>query len=136
MQDKSTTFRVVDAAILPVKPISPNRLKIMLAGIFGGVMGSLGLLLLLEQLDGSVKDLDFVKGLGAPVLAVIPLMEDQEQLARQRRRSCYFMVAAGGYLLVMLCLPVLELLGIPYMDRLLDGAEPQQTSQNVRQLSP
>ena len=94
VQDKSTTFRVVDPAIIPVKPSSPNRLKIMLMGIFGGIAASFGLLLLLDQIDGSVKDVEFVKGLGAPVLAIIPRMQHPALVIRQRRRAVGFFSAA------------------------------------------
>jgi polysaccharide biosynthesis transport protein len=120
VQDKSTTFRIVDPALLPVKPSSPNRLLIMLMGMAGGVGGSFGLLLLLDQLDGSVKDVDFVKALGTPVLAVIPRMEDPVIYARQRRRTRKVFVAAAAYLLFLLCFPAMELLGVGYMDKLLD----------------
>jgi polysaccharide biosynthesis transport protein len=121
VQDKSTTFRVVDPAILPVKPSSPDRLKLMLLGMVGGLAGSFGLLFLLDQLDNSVKDAEFVKGFGAPVLAIIPRMQDPVQEVRQRKRSLRLFAAASLYLLVMLCFPVMELLKVPYMDRVLDN---------------
>lgn len=120
VQDKSTTFRVVDPAVLPLKPSSPNRLKIMLMGIIGGIAGSFSILLLLEQVDDSVKDVEFVKGLGAPVLAVIPRMVDPALVARQRMRSLCFFGVCGIYLLLMLWFPLAELLDLPYMDRVLD----------------
>lgn len=120
VQEKSTTFRVVDPAILPVKPTSPNRLKIMLLGIVGGIASSFGLLLLLDQLDGSVKDVEFVKGLGAPLLAIIPKMQHPVLVIRERRKSFSFFLVAGLYFLVILCFPAMEMLNLPYMDRLLD----------------
>lgn len=120
VQDKTTTFRVVDPALLPVKPSSPNRLKIMLMGMVAGLAASFGLLFLMDQLDRSVKDVEFVKGLGAPVLAIIPRMQDPLLEARQRRRSIKIFCGAGAYFLVLLCFPVMELMGLPYMDSLLD----------------
>jgi len=134
VQDKSTTFRIVDPAILPVKPSSPDRLKIMLLGMFGGLAGSFGLLFLLDQLDNSVKDAEFVKGLGAPVLAIIPRMQDPVLEARQRKHSLRLFAAATLYLLVMLCFPAMELLKVPYMDRLLDNIHSVDVTQGVKGL--
>ncbi|GFO66568.1 chain-length determining protein [Geomonas limicola] len=121
VQDKSTTFRVVDPAVLPLKPSSPNRLRIMFIGLVGGLVGSFGLLVLLDQLDSTAKDVDFVKGLGHPVLAIIPRLQDQEMLARQRRRSLRIFVAAGCYLLLLLVFPAMEIFDLRVMDRLLDS---------------
>jgi polysaccharide biosynthesis transport protein len=136
VQDKSTTFRVVDPAILPLKPISPNRPKIMFSGVAAGLAGSFWILLLLDQLDGSVKDVKSVKGLGLPVLAVIPRMQDPLVQARQRKRSARMFAAAACYLLVMLCFAVMELLGLPYLDRLLDGIHsPVAVAQEAKGLS-
>ena len=134
VQDKSTTFRVVDPAILPVKPSSPNRLRIMLLGMAGGLAGGFGLLLLLDQLDGSVKDLSFVKGLGAPILAIIPRMQDPVLEARLQKRSRWFLSAAALYLLVMLCFPAMELLGLTYMDRVLDNVHSVDVTQGIKGL--
>lgn len=134
VQDKSTTFRVVDPAVLPLKPSSPNRLNIMLMGLVAGVAGAFGLLVLLDQMDTSVKDVSFAKSLGVPVLAMVPRMQDQAVLARQRRRSLKILMAAGVYLALLLCFPLMELLELRYMDRLLDRIQPPDLSQGIRQL--
>jgi polysaccharide biosynthesis transport protein len=120
VQDKSTTFRVVDPAVLPVKPASPDRLKIMLLGIFGSLAASFGILTLLEQMDPSVKEVGSVKGLGVPLLAIVPKMEHPADTARQRRRFFRIAAAATLYFLLMLCFPAMELMQLPYMDKILD----------------
>lgn len=120
VQDKSTTFRVVDPALLPVKPSSPNRLKLMLLGIVGGLAGSFGLLFLLDMLDTSVKDVNFVKGFGMPVLAVIPHLKDPELEAGQQKRARRIFAVSALYFMIMLCFPAMEVLGLTYMDQLLD----------------
>lgn len=134
VQDKSTTFRVVDPALLPVKPASPNRLKIMLMGMVGGLGLSFGLLLLFDQLDSSVKDVEFVKTLGAPILAIIPRMQDPVLEARKRRRSYQLLGVAAVYFMVMLCFPAMELLGVPYMDQLLDRIHSVEFTQAAKGL--
>ncbi|UFS69103.1 Wzz/FepE/Etk N-terminal domain-containing protein [Geomonas sp. RF6] len=120
VQDKSTTFRVVDPAVLPVKPSSPDRLKIMLLGMIGGLAGSFGILFLLDQLDTSAKDVEFVKELGLPVLAVIPRMTDPVQVAARKKRSRRIFCLAGVYFMLMLVFPAMEVLNLTYMDRALD----------------
>ena len=119
VQDKSTTFRIVDPAVQPDKPASPNRLKIMLMGIIGGIAAGFGILMLLDQMDSSVRDVDFVKGLGLPLLAVVPRIHDQQQVDLQRRRTVRLFFAAGMYMLFLLCFPLMEVLGLTYVDSLL-----------------
>ena len=132
VQDKSTTFRIVDPAIMPMKPTSPNRLKIMLMGIIGGIVGSFGVLLLLDQKDNSVKGVDSAKGFGLPVLAVIPHIQDPKELELQRKRNVRLYAAAGIYFLFILCFPLMELLGLTYMDKLLDNVSPVDVVQSVK----
>lgn len=119
VQDKSTTFRIVDPAVQPAKPASPNRLNIMLMGIIGGLAGSFGILMLLDQMNSSVRDVDFIKGLGLPLLAVVPRIHDQQQVDLHRRRTVRLFSAAGVYMLFLLCFPLMEVLGMTYVDRLL-----------------
>lgn len=120
VQDKSTTFRIVDPAVIPQKPVSPNRLRIMLMGMAAGIAGSFGVLLLLDNMDRSVKDIEFVKSLGVPVLAVIPRIHDSQVILAQQKRTKRLFVMAGIYFLFILCFPVMEVLELSYMDKLLD----------------
>jgi polysaccharide chain length determinant protein (PEP-CTERM system associated) len=134
VQDKSTTFRVVDPAILPSKPSSPDRLKIMLFGMLAGLAGSFGILFILDQLDSSIKETATLHALGLPVLAVIPRLEDQALAARQRRRSLRIFSAATLYFMLLLCFPAMELMGLRYMDRILDKMSPAEVAHNVKGL--
>ena len=88
----------------------------MLMGIVGGIAASFGVLLLLEQMDNTVKDVDFVKGLGLPVLAVISRIHNQQEEDLQQRRTRRFFSLAGVYLLFLLCFPLMEVMGLTYVD--------------------
>ncbi len=134
VQDKSTTFRVVDPALLPVKPSSPDRLKLMLLGIVGGVAGSFALIFLLDHLNNTVKEVDFVKGLGVPVLAVVPRLHDPAVEAKRRKRSRLILGCALVYFLVLMVFPGLELLGLPYMDKVLDMLSGPETRLQLKGL--
>lgn len=131
VQDKSMTFRVVDPAIIPVKPVSPNRLLIMLGGIVAGLAGAFGVLYLIDTTDHSLKNSQELKSFGLPVLAVIPRLVDPQKLAQQRRRERKLYLLAGVYLLFLLCFPMMELLQLPYMDRVLDRIYPGQIVQGM-----
>jgi polysaccharide chain length determinant protein (PEP-CTERM system associated) len=132
VQDKSTTFRIVDPAIMPQRPVSPNRLMIMLLGMVGGVAGSFGILYLIDQMDDTVRDVDFIKGLGVPLLAVISRIRIQREIDLQRRRTRRVCTYAGLYFLFLLCFPLSELMGLTFMDSLVDYLKPANIVQNVK----
>jgi polysaccharide biosynthesis transport protein len=89
-------------------------------GIIGGIAASFGVLLLLDNMDQSVKDVSFVKSFGVPVLAVIPNIPDPQLFEAQRKRTKRLFIVAGAYFLLLLCFPMMELTGFTYMDKLLD----------------
>jgi len=105
VQDKSTVFRVVDPAVLPFKPVSPNRVKIILLGILAGIAGGLGLVLVKDQLDHSVKNLDMVKQLGLPILAVIPrILDPLQEISQSKRDRRLYFVSAAYFSLILVVL--------------------------------
>jgi polysaccharide chain length determinant protein (PEP-CTERM system associated) len=68
-------FKVLDAARVPQRPFSPNRVQINAVGSFGGLMIGLLLAALLEYRDSTVKSEEDVRmALALPVLAAIPLL--------------------------------------------------------------
>ncbi len=119
VQDKSTVFRVVDPAVLPIKPVSPNRKKLILLGILAGIGGGIGLIILKDQMDDTVKNVDMAKQFGLPVLAVIPRIEDPQQLELQARKDVKIYAGAGLYFSVILALLVLEALEINLISKVI-----------------
>ena len=109
VQDKCATFRIVDPAILPTKPVSPNRVKIILLGIFAGFAGAFGLLLLVDNMDTSVKTVNTLKTLGLPVLATIPKIRVEDELIKQRRKDIRLFVFTALFMLCVLGVLALEL---------------------------
>ncbi len=88
-------FRVVDPARLPIRPFSPDRLRINLMGSFAGLALGIALIGLLEYRDTSLRtDDDVVMSLALPVLAVIPIMISAAEKRRIRRRR-FVMVGAS-----------------------------------------
>lgn len=120
VQDKSSTFRIVDPAVMPIKPVSPNRVRIILMGILGGIAAGVGLLMLMDFLDGSVKSVDALRGFGLPVLAVIPRIQEPLVLLSQRRRDLKLYGIAALYFCVILGFLAMEALDLPYVDKVIE----------------
>jgi polysaccharide chain length determinant protein (PEP-CTERM system associated) len=119
VQDKTSNYRIVDPAVMPIKPVSPNRLRIMAMGIVGGIAGAFGLLLLMDFLDKSVKTVDTLKGIGYPVLVTIPSVPDEAKERKHHRKLVRLAIFGSLYLLLLLCFPIMEVLELDYVDRAL-----------------
>ena len=119
LQDKSMSFRVLDPAVVPTHPSKPNRPFIILVGIIGGIGLGIGVILLLDLINPSIKTLDDLKEYGVPVLAVIPKVRDEEQLAKQRTRDRW--IYAVGLIGVMISVSflVVEFLHLGLVDRVI-----------------
>ncbi|APG26434.1 hypothetical protein A7E78_00270 [Syntrophotalea acetylenivorans] len=106
--DKATTFRIVDPAILPRVPVSPNMLKMILLAIAAGLGAAGGLVMLLEKSDASVKSVEDLKPHGLLVLAQIPSIVDEQAVRRRKKRDRWFYAAATGYGLLVFALLAYE----------------------------
>jgi len=70
--NKTTTYRVVDPALLPHKPISPDIKKLLLLVLAAGIAGGYAIIYLLDSLSPAVRSLADVDSLGLPVIGIIP----------------------------------------------------------------
>lgn len=95
--NKTATFRVVDPAVYPEVPVSPNMKKMFLLAIFAGVASVAGLVFLLETLDMKARNIDDFKDLGVEVLAVVPTIVDPDKVVRKRRIDLIFYLVTGAY---------------------------------------
>ena len=99
-------FRLLDPARLPEKPFRPNRQVINLGGAALGLALGIVLVTLLEWRDSSFRTDDEVSTLlTLPVLAVVPLMQSDDDRARAKRRRLVMNVGLGST--VIGCLAVL-----------------------------
>ena len=75
---KMDNVQIIDAARLPARPVSPDRPRNAALGFLVGLMLGLGLGLLIEILDRSIKSEDQITDLlGIPVLGSVPkIIED------------------------------------------------------------
>jgi len=119
MENKSMTFRIVDPAVLPDKPISPKRLLIMSASVVAGLGVSIALIVLPYMMGGSIKSLADLRVLNLRVLAVLPLIPKPEEDRRRKKADRIFMAGAAFYFSLLLAVGVLEAMGKPYIENIL-----------------
>ncbi len=83
-----SNINVIDPAIIPQKPIKPNKQKNLLLGLLVGLMLGAGLAFFQEYLDDTIKDAESARReLGAPVLTVIPFIDRKDSKVSSRRSS-------------------------------------------------
>jgi polysaccharide chain length determinant protein (PEP-CTERM system associated) len=81
-------FRILDRPRVPVRPISPLRRQISLAGAGIGLMLGLAMAALLELRDSTFKvESEVVEVLSLPVLAVVPYLESETDRLKRRYRQ-------------------------------------------------
>ena len=95
--NKAATFRIVDAAILPETPISPNLMKMLLLALAAGLGAAAGVIFLFENLDTRLRDPGLLATYGVEVIAIIPNIVNQQELRQQRRQDLLLVGISGGY---------------------------------------
>ena len=82
---RSSNIRIVDPALIPGYPSRPNKTRNILMSIAVGLIGGIGLSLLREYLDNTVKTPDDVETLARlPSLAVVPALTNSSGKRRGR----------------------------------------------------
>jgi len=119
VQDKSTTFRIVEPAVMPGYPISPNRMMIILMGIVAGLAAGFGVLMAIDYFDKTVKTVDVLKQMGIKVLAIIPKICDPKEAEAERLKDRRLYLFAGSYFCLIIALLGLEVLGLSPVDRII-----------------
>jgi succinoglycan biosynthesis transport protein ExoP len=81
---KSSNIRVIDPAMIPSSPSQPARARNISLAFLVGLVGGVGLALLREYLDNTVKTPDDVETLARlPSLAVVPAFGDSASVGRK-----------------------------------------------------
>jgi len=98
-EQKGERFTLIEPPRLPEKPFKPNRLAIMLIGIVLGMGAGIGLASLREFTDDTIWNADQLLRIASyPILAGIPEIKTQEDIARKRMIR---IAAVGAALLVI-----------------------------------
>ena len=81
-QNDQKTVVVIDPAVPPVQPISPNPMVNMTSGVLLGLIVGFALIMWADLNDNSIRSLaDLKKAIPLPVLGVIPSFEKENRLA-------------------------------------------------------
>lgn len=105
MENKGERFVVSEAPILPEKPIKPNRLLLMIAGLFGSIAAAIGSAILLEMLDSRIRGVDSLAAImKMQPIATIPYIKNPAEEAQRKRKLVSKLIAAALALLVALIL--------------------------------
>lgn len=97
---KGQRISVIEQAIAPREPDSPNRPLLAGAGFGGGVAAGLAFIVLLELLNSAIRrPVDLVNGLGITPFATIPLIRSRGEVLRRR------LIIALAFAVVLVVLP-------------------------------
>lgn len=97
---KGQRISVIEQAIAPEEPSSPDRPKLVVAGIGGGMMLGLGLIALLEFLNSAVRrPVDITSKLDIVPFATLSFIRTKQEIRRRR------MMIAGAFLVVLAGIP-------------------------------
>lgn len=82
---KGQRITVIEQAIAPREPDSPNRPLLAAGGVGVGIMAGLAVIILLELLNSSVRrPVDLVNAFGVVPLGTIPLIRTRAEVVRRR----------------------------------------------------
>ena len=85
---EGTRYTILDPARLPLKAAKPNKIMVLLMGMFCGAGAGIGLVFLTEMMDKSFLGVDDAKGfLELPILGAISKIITQEDVKVQRLRN-------------------------------------------------
>lgn len=85
---RTSRIKIIDRALVPGGPYSPNTRRNLMMAILLGVIGGLGLIFLVEFLDNAVKGPEDVEKLvGLPSLGVIPYLSPEATKKRYDSRN-------------------------------------------------
>jgi uncharacterized protein involved in exopolysaccharide biosynthesis len=121
VRNKAGAFKIVEPAIVPTRPMNRNILKMIVLGILGGVAAGFGLIIGLDLLDTSLRSVETVKKLGLPVLAIIPTIQTVQEAARSRIKDRLLYTTVGVYLTGLMAVVMIEMMGLPYVDNIVQG---------------
>ena len=104
---EGTRYTILDPARLPLKPIKPNKIIILMMGLFLGVCAGVSSVFISEMLDHSFLDVEGAKAaLGIPVLGAISKIVTQADIRAQKMRN----IQITGISLMMTVLLVMAII--------------------------
>jgi polysaccharide biosynthesis transport protein len=102
---KGERFTLIEPPIRPIRPVSPNRVLIVILGAILALGLAAGLVILVDKFDPSVRDgADFMQLVGTVPVALVPLILTVEDQQRGRNRRIWLVVGSVAALAALLTL--------------------------------
>lgn len=112
MENKGERFVLVEAPVLPKKPIKPNRILIIIAGFFGAIAFATALAILMEMLDKRIRGVDTLASImKIQPMATIPYITNKAEL--RRKKYIVLNTLLGALVLFLLILSVVHFFVMP-----------------------
>lgn len=89
-----SSVRLVDDAVLPTRRSSPSFTMYSVVGMAIGLVLSCAVIIIIDMLDTTVRDEEYLKSYGIPILAIVPDVSDTK---RGRYGYYYSSYSYGGY---------------------------------------
>jgi polysaccharide chain length determinant protein (PEP-CTERM system associated) len=94
---KGERISVIEQAVPPAEPTSPNRPKLAIAGTGGGMMLGIGFILLLEMMNTAIRrPQDIIRQLEITPLGTLPFIRTRRDRIRRRVMILFVLAAVGG----------------------------------------
>lgn len=95
-------FNIIDPPSLPIKPVSPDHIKISLGGLVGGLFVGLALAMFVESKDHSLfSEKDLRAAFSFPLMLGLPVILREEEIKKTKRRKSLEWVAATALILLV-----------------------------------
>jgi polysaccharide chain length determinant protein (PEP-CTERM system associated) len=111
-ENKAERFVLLEAPLMPEKPVRPNRKKVVALGFVLAPLGSGALVMLLEMLNQRVRGVEALSSIvGRRVLLAIPYIPTKAELAH--RKKLRKLMILGGVAIALILLVLLHFLYMP-----------------------
>ncbi|MDO9204633.1 Wzz/FepE/Etk N-terminal domain-containing protein [Methylotenera sp.] len=112
MENKGERFVLIEAPLLPEKPIKPNRILIILAGFFGAIVAAIGLAVLMEAFDKRIRGVDQLAAImKIQPIATIPYITTEAEL--KQKKTAVSNTLRSAFVLILLILLFVHFLVSP-----------------------
>lgn len=102
IEQKAERFSIIEPARISLKPEKPNRLQILIAGIFASIGCSFGLALLIETINGSIRNYrNLMQVTGIEPLVVVPYIHNQQDIINAQKNRNKIIIITILFLLTI-----------------------------------
>lgn len=101
-EQKGEKFTLIEPPLMPEKPVKPNRIIIGLMGVLLSLGAGIGVVMLRESLDSSIKDREHLTDvMGMAPLTVIPYIVNTTDLRLQRKQKQIALMTSVAFILII-----------------------------------